>query len=93
MSEIRSFKAVCHKTRSLGVGRSVENSRELRPLLLVNIRGSTVLPSAQKISEKMEIFLNLLNILRIIRRCLDHKPELIKSSMIAQSFSRTRNGM
>ena len=52
MSEIRSFNAVRHRVRLLSVGCSVENARELRPLQLINIAGSTGLPPAQRASKK-----------------------------------------
>ena len=52
VTEVRFFNAVHHRVISLGVGRSIENSRELRPSQLVSILGSTVLPSVQRVSEK-----------------------------------------
>ena len=52
VTEVRFINAVHHKAISLGVGRSAKNSWELRPLQLVSILGSTVLPSVQRVSEK-----------------------------------------
>ena len=52
VTEVRFINAVHHKAISLGVGRSVENSRELRPSQLVSILGFTVLPSVQRAAEK-----------------------------------------
>ena len=92
VTEVKLFSAVHHKAMSLGVGPSIENSRELCPSQLVSIVGCIVLPSAQRDSENWWIFLKRRILLRIISCCFDHKPELRKSSMIAQSFPRCFRG-